>query len=121
MAEGVLRAGRGYSGEQSRPRGGGIGCAEAGTTSGEGWGTPRAEAQAWGKAKLAKRRAGAADWRGRAPASAKSPRQGKIGQPKHGERFLTSEQLSGRLDATSGALGGRHSGRAFLVSSDGGD
>jgi hypothetical protein len=121
MAEGVLRAGRGYSGEQSRPRGGRIGCAEAGTTSGEGWGTPRAEAQAWGEAKLAKRHAGAVDWRGRAPASAKSPWQGKIEQPKQGERFLTSGQLSGRLDAASGAPGEQHRGSASLASSGGGD
>jgi hypothetical protein len=55
MAEGAFRAGRGYSGEQSRSQGGGIGCAEAGTTSGEGWGTPRAKAQARGEAKSARR------------------------------------------------------------------
>jgi hypothetical protein len=36
MAEEVLRAGRGYSGEQSWPRGGGIGCAEDSASSGEG-------------------------------------------------------------------------------------
>jgi hypothetical protein len=36
MVVGALQAARGYSGEQSRLRGGGIGCAEAGTSSGEG-------------------------------------------------------------------------------------
>jgi hypothetical protein len=36
MAEEALRAGRGYSGEQSQPRGGEIGCAKACARSGEG-------------------------------------------------------------------------------------
>jgi hypothetical protein len=35
-AEEMLRAGRGYSGEQSRSRGGEIGCADASASSGEG-------------------------------------------------------------------------------------
>jgi hypothetical protein len=34
---------RGYSNEQSRPWGGGIGCAEASASSSEGEGTPRAK------------------------------------------------------------------------------
>ena len=55
MVDGAFRSGRGYSGEQSRSQGGGIGCAEAGMTSGEGWGTPRAKAQARGGAKSARR------------------------------------------------------------------
>jgi hypothetical protein len=65
MAEGALRAGWGYTGEQSRPRGGGIGCAEAGTTSGEGWGTLRSKEQARGGAKSTRLRAGVVDRRGR--------------------------------------------------------
>jgi hypothetical protein len=36
MAERALRVGRGHSGEQSRPRGGVTGFAEAGASSGEG-------------------------------------------------------------------------------------
>jgi hypothetical protein len=36
MAEEALRESRGYFGEQSRPRGGGIGCFEASASSGEG-------------------------------------------------------------------------------------
>jgi hypothetical protein len=79
MAEGALQASRGYSGEQSRPRGGGIGCAKAGTTSGEGWGTPRAKEQSRGGAKSTRHRASAADRQGRAPTSANSLRQGIIG------------------------------------------
>jgi hypothetical protein len=69
MAEGALRVGRGYSSEQSRPRGGGIGCAEAGTTSDEGWGTLRAKAQARGGAKLTRLCAGAVYRRGRIEAN----------------------------------------------------
>jgi hypothetical protein len=36
MAEGALWEGRGYSSEQSQPRGGGIRCAEASASSGAG-------------------------------------------------------------------------------------
>jgi hypothetical protein len=43
ITEGALQAGWGYSNEQSRPHGGGIGCAEASASSGEGEGTPRAK------------------------------------------------------------------------------
>jgi hypothetical protein len=43
MVEGTLRTGWGYSGEQSRPQGGGIGCAGASSSSGKGGGTPRAK------------------------------------------------------------------------------
>jgi hypothetical protein len=75
---GVIRAGRGYSDEQSRPRGEGIGCAEARTSSGEGGGTLRTKAWAQGEAESIGRRAGVANRRGRASASANSLRQGKI-------------------------------------------
>jgi hypothetical protein len=118
MLEGALRAGLCYFGEQSQPRGGGIGCAKAGMTSGKGRGTPR-EAWARGGAKLTKRRAGVADPRGRAPASTNSLRQGKIGTIRARGKFLTSGRHSGRLDVASGAPSGRYDGRASPASSGG--
>jgi hypothetical protein len=61
--ERALRVGRGYSSEQSRPRGGVIKRAEADIGSGEGCGTPRAEKQARGGAESARRCAVAANRR----------------------------------------------------------
>jgi hypothetical protein len=55
----VLRAGQGYSSEQSRPLGGAIKCTGAGTSFGEGFGTPRAKKQARDGAELAEHRGGA--------------------------------------------------------------
>jgi hypothetical protein len=46
MKEGALQAGRGNSGEQSRPRGGEFGRGEARASSGEGEGTPQTKAGA---------------------------------------------------------------------------
>jgi hypothetical protein len=78
MAEEMLRAGWGYSGEQSQSWGGEIGCADASASSGEGGGTLRTKARARGGAESTGHRAGAANQRGRAPASTNSLRQGKI-------------------------------------------
>jgi hypothetical protein len=78
MVEGALRAGRGYSGEQSRSLRGGIGCAEANASSGEGRGTPRAKTRARGGAESTGHRAGTVNLRGRASVSVDSLRQGKI-------------------------------------------
>jgi hypothetical protein len=61
MAEGVLWAGGGHSGEQSRPRGGGIGCAETSDSSSEGGGTPRAKIRVQDGAKLTRHCAGVAN------------------------------------------------------------
>jgi hypothetical protein len=70
--EGAPRAGRLYSGEQSRLRGGVIRCAEASASSGEGCGTPGAKTQTRGGAKSAGRRVGAADRCTATPASTNS-------------------------------------------------
>jgi hypothetical protein len=59
MAEGALRVGRANSGEQSRSRGGKIGCAKASASSGKGGGTLQTKARARGKAESTRRRAGA--------------------------------------------------------------
>jgi hypothetical protein len=63
---GVLRAGRGNSGEESRLLGGAIGCAKAQTSSGEGRETLWATTRARDRANLAGHHTGVASWRGRA-------------------------------------------------------
>jgi hypothetical protein len=63
MVKGVLPSGGGHSGKQSRPRGGGIGRAEASASSGEGGGTPRAKMRVQDRAKLIEHCAGAAELR----------------------------------------------------------
>jgi hypothetical protein len=68
--EGMLRAGRDDSGKESRPRGGGIGRAKARTSSSEGRGKLWTTTGARDGPNLAGHRAGAANWRGRAPARA---------------------------------------------------
>jgi hypothetical protein len=59
--------GRDDSGDESRPRGGGIGRAKARTSSGEGRGTLWTTAGTRDGANLVGRCAGAAIWHGRAP------------------------------------------------------
>jgi hypothetical protein len=68
--EGVLRAGRDNFGEESRLRGGGIGCAKGRAISGEGRETLWTTTGAWDGAILAGHHVSAASWRGRAPARA---------------------------------------------------
>jgi hypothetical protein len=78
MADGALLAGWGYSDEQSRPRGGGIGCAKASTSSVEGGGRPRDKTHACGWAKSTARHARTAHPRGKAPANMNLLWRGKI-------------------------------------------
>jgi hypothetical protein len=66
--EGVLRAGRGDSGEETRPQGGGIGRAKARTSSSEVSGTLWTKARAQDGAESTGHRVGAANQRGRTPA-----------------------------------------------------
>jgi hypothetical protein len=66
------------------------------------------------------RRAGAVNRRGPAPASTNQLRQYRIKVTEHRSGLLALERRSGGLDATSGALDGRHSGR-FPPASTGGD
>jgi hypothetical protein len=119
MSEGALRAGQCYFGEQSQPRGGGIGCAKAGTTSSKGRGTPR---EAWARVGL--NRPNVVRVRQTREAELRRARihygKAKSVQSEHEERFLTSGRHSGRLDMASGAPSGRHDGRASLASSGGG-
>jgi hypothetical protein len=90
----ALRAGRWYSGEQSRPWGGVIGCAEAGASSDEGCGTPRAKTHARGRAKSTGRRAGAVDRSAATSESTNSPQREQNQGKKVRGWFLTSGRCS---------------------------
>jgi hypothetical protein len=68
MAEGKLRAGRGNSGEESRPGRGDLGRAKACTSYGWVRGTSQTNAGAQGWANSTSHRASAADCRGRTSA-----------------------------------------------------
>jgi hypothetical protein len=87
----VRRAGRDNFGKESRPQGGGIGCAKARTSSGEGRGTLWTTTGAWDGANSAGHCAGAAELRwtqinyGRA----------ELWQPEHESEFLTSRRRWG--------------------------
>jgi hypothetical protein len=99
--KGVLRASRGYSGEQSWPQGGRIGCTEASASSGERHPGPRHGHGAglnWLDAERAWRTSATELWR------AQIRRKGKwIGVGRARGWFLTSGWCSGRLGTTLGA------------------
>jgi hypothetical protein len=118
--EGVLRVGRGNSGEESRPRGGGIGHAKARTSSSEVGGTLWTKARAQNGAESTDHRVGATNRRSRTMASTKQLRQGRIEGNRAREQVFTSGRCSGGLGSASGGLDGRHSGRGSPASTGGG-
>jgi hypothetical protein len=109
MTEGAPRAGRLYSGKQSRSRGGVTRCAEASASSGEGCGTPGAKTQTRGGAKSARRRVGTTDRCAATPASTNSL-QREINQGKK-SAGMVPYLVTMLREAWSGAWSSRWSAR----------
>jgi hypothetical protein len=80
MVEEKLQAGRGNSGEESRPRRGDLGHAKAGTSYNRMRGTSRTNIGAQVRANSASHLAGAVDHRCRTLVKPNWPRQSKIGR-----------------------------------------
>jgi hypothetical protein len=98
MAEERLRAGRGNSGEEFRPRGGGLRRARAWTGFSRARGTPRTDAGTLDQANSVGHRAGAADRHGRNPAKPKlAGDKGIIEEIEHMNRCLTWGEARGRM------------------------